>query len=92
MMQPQGGTATAAAGTTVSTTVPTAPTAPVASGLTLAKVLNKMNSEQGFVDALLSNLDGYCKAVSAKVAAQPAVVTKENDRAKLYLVSPKYSH
>ena len=51
-----------------------------------------MNSEQGFVDALLSNLDAYCKAVSAKVAAQPGALTKEDDRTKLYLVSPKYSH
>ena len=59
--------------------------------MTLKSVLNDLHQNQGFVDALLGNLESYCRAAAQKVAANPGLLG-EQDRAKVFLLNPKHSH
>ena len=62
-----------------------------AEGVTLKSVLNDLHQNQGFVDALLGNLESYCRAAAQKVAANPGLLG-EQDRAKVFLLNAKHSH
>ena len=42
------------------------------------------------IEALLGNLDAYSKAAAQKVTQDPSKLN--NDRTKMFLLSPKYSH
>jgi hypothetical protein len=54
-------------------------------------VLDRLCQEQGFVEALLGNLRGYCERVQEKARQDPSALS-ETDRTRLHLVSPKHSH
>ena len=43
------------------------------------------------MEALLDNMRTYREAIDAKAAADPGAL-KEQDRTKLFLLNPKYSH
>ena len=62
-----------------------------ANTVTLSKVLDRLCQEQGFVEALLGNLRGYCERVQEKARQDPSALS-ETDRTRLHLVSPKHSH
>ena len=59
--------------------------------LTLRGILNELVTEKGFVEALLGNLEAYCRAVAQKVAADPSLL-EETDRTKLNVFSANNSH
>ena len=58
--------------------------------VTLSDVLDKMQSEGNFVDALLENLALYCHALKKAVDANPQLLGQE--RTKLAAVNPNFSH
>ena len=59
--------------------------------MTLKSVLNDLHQNQGFVDALLGNLNAYCSAAAQKIASNPSLLG-EHDRTKVFLLNPKHSH
>ena len=59
--------------------------------MTLKSCLDDLETNNGFVKALLVNLGGYCDTVKSKVAAD-ANLLKETNRTKLFIVNAKHSH
>lgn len=59
--------------------------------VTMRSVLNNLYEQQGFVEALLANLEAYCATVASKVG-QSAELAREQDRSKLFVLGPKHSH
>ncbi len=56
----------------------------------MRNVLNSLK-EKGFVEALMTNTENYCRAVAAKVASDESLL-KQKDRSKMFLLDPKHSH
>ena len=58
--------------------------------VTLSDVLDKIQKEGNFVNALLENFALYCHALNGAVEANPQLLGQ--DRSKMAAVNPNFSH